>query len=204
MLAMIAMGSIFGASLDTYSRFLKRGTRKRWIVFINDVMFWLLQGLAIFYILFLVNYGEIRFYIFIALVCGFAAYQALMKNFYLKLLEAIINAIIAVCQFLVRLFIILIYTPLKWIVLAAITISLTLGKVLLTLVQMILKMLLWVLKIIFYPVKWIVCMLYKLVPAFFKNIVENLYHKIAGILKETKNKVVSGFKYIRDIFHKKH
>jgi len=102
MLAMIAMGSIFGASLDTYNRFLQRGKRKRWIVFINDVMFWLIQGLAVFYILFLVNYGEVRFYIFVALVCGFAAYQALMKNIYLKLLEILISAVISIYQFIVE------------------------------------------------------------------------------------------------------
>lgn len=112
MLAMISMGSFFGATLDTYNRFLKRSVRKRWIVFIHDVMFWLLQGLLIFYILFLVNFGEIRFYIFVALVCGFAAYQALMKTTYLKLLETIINITIAIVSFLKDLFTTIIYLSL--------------------------------------------------------------------------------------------
>lgn len=203
MLAMIAMGSIFGASLDTYNRFLQRGKRKKWIVFINDVMFWLIQGLAIFYILFLVNYGEIRFYIFIALVCGFAAYQALMKNIYVKLLEAIINAIIAIYQFIQRLFMSLIFHPIKWIVLAIITLSITLGKVLLSLVKMIIKMLLWVLKVIFYPIKWILSLLWKLVPGFIKKSVEKFYSGFAGILEKTKNKVMYAWKFISSIFYKK-
>ncbi|WP_328192609.1 spore cortex biosynthesis protein YabQ, partial [Heyndrickxia coagulans] len=30
MLAMIAMGSFFGGTLDTYNRFLQRRNRKRW------------------------------------------------------------------------------------------------------------------------------------------------------------------------------
>lgn len=162
MLAMIAMGSIFGASLDTYNRFLQRGKRKRWIVFINDVMFWLIQGLAVFYILFLVNYGEIRFYIFVALVCGFAAYQALMKNIYLKLLEILISAVISIYQFIVKLFMSLIFNPIKWIVLAFVTLTITLGKVLLSLVKVILQMLLWVIKIIFSPLKWIFALFWKL------------------------------------------
>ena len=72
-------GSLFGATLDTYNRFLNRNARKRWLVFLNDVLFWILQALFIFYILFSVNFGEVRFYIFIALLCGFAGYQALLK-----------------------------------------------------------------------------------------------------------------------------
>ena len=35
LLAMIGMGSCYGAALDTYNRFLKRTERKRWIVFIH-------------------------------------------------------------------------------------------------------------------------------------------------------------------------
>ncbi|MBS4175762.1 spore cortex biosynthesis protein YabQ [Bacillus sp. FJAT-49736] len=202
MLAMIAMGSIFGASLDTYNRFLQRGKRKRWIVFVNDVMFWIIQGLAIFYILFLVNYGEIRFYIFIALVCGFAAYQALMKNIYLNLLEILINTIIAIYQFLVKLFMSLIYNPIKWIILALITISVALGKVLLSLVQLFAKMLLWTLKVIFYPIKWIGTLLWKLVPVAFRKFIEKIFQRLAGILKKAKNKIIYIFKWIRRIFNK--
>ena len=71
--------------LDTYQRFLKRGHRNRWIVFINDILFWMIQGLIIFYVLFLVNHGELRFYLLLALICGFSAYQALMKRLYLGL-----------------------------------------------------------------------------------------------------------------------
>lgn len=114
MLSMIGMGSLFGASLDTYQRFLKRPVRKSWVVFINDILFWLLQGLAIFYILFLVNEGELRFYIFLALLCGFAAYQALMKNIYLKLLEIVISTIISIYYFIVKVIRLLIIRPVQF------------------------------------------------------------------------------------------
>ena len=90
MLAMIGMGIFFGAALDTYNRFLKRRKRKSWLVFINDVLFWILQSLFIFFVLFRVNQGELRFYIFIALLCGFAGYQSVFKGIYLKWLEMLI------------------------------------------------------------------------------------------------------------------
>ncbi|MEH7523396.1 spore cortex biosynthesis protein YabQ, partial [Bacillus sp. JJ1503] len=111
MLAMIGMGSVFGAALDTYNRFLKRSNRKSWIVFINDILFWVVQGLAIFYILFIVNRGELRFYIFIALLCGFAAYQSLFKGLYVRLLEISISVIVAIYRFLLKLFHYMIYKP---------------------------------------------------------------------------------------------
>lgn len=91
MLAMIGMGSFFGAALDTYSRLFPRLNRNIILLIVHDILFWITQALLIFYVLYLVNHGEIRFYIFIALLCGFAFYQSLLKNGYLKLLEKIIR-----------------------------------------------------------------------------------------------------------------
>ena len=82
MIAMIAMGGYFGAALDTYSRLFTTFKTKTLVIFINDILFWILQALLIFYSFISVNNGEIRFYIFIALFCGFAFYQSLLKNLY--------------------------------------------------------------------------------------------------------------------------
>ncbi len=87
MIAMIAVGGYLGAALDTYSRLLNRRKRKFWFIFINDILFRVVQGLIIFYCLYSVNFGEIRFYIFVALFCGFAFYQSLLKNLYQKFLN---------------------------------------------------------------------------------------------------------------------
>src|SRR3954465_1158702 len=100
LLSMIGMGSLFGAMFDTYQRFLKRPKRKQWIVFFNDLLFWMIQAVIIFYTLFQVNNGELRFYIFLALLCGFAAYQSLFKGMYLSLLEMMIKTILAVSRFI--------------------------------------------------------------------------------------------------------
>lgn len=63
MISMAAMGSYLGAAIDTYNRFLFRSKRKSWLVFLNDIFFWILQGLIFFYVLFVINQGELRFYI---------------------------------------------------------------------------------------------------------------------------------------------
>ncbi|MBS4193416.1 spore cortex biosynthesis protein YabQ [Bacillus sp. FJAT-49705] len=187
MLAMIGMGSVFGASLDTYNRFLKRTKRKSWIVFVNDILFWIVQGLAIFYILFIVNRGELRFYIFVALLCGFAAYQSLFRRLYLHLLEIVILMIISIYRFLLKLFHYVIYKPVRGLILAVISILLLLGKGLLALLNIIFKLILFLLKVIFLPFKWIFLLLWKLMPKNLKKSVEKIYNRMAGVLRKIKN-----------------
>ena len=46
------------------STFLKRQERKRWLVFIHDILFWIVQALFVFYVLLLVNEAELRIYVF--------------------------------------------------------------------------------------------------------------------------------------------
>lgn len=187
MLTMVGMGSVFGATLDTYSRFLNRTKRKRWIVFINDILFWIVQGLAIFYILFLVNRGELRFYIFIALLCGFAAYQSLFKNIYLRLLEVIISVVISIYRFLLKLFYYLIYKPVYSLVFAIISLLLLVVKGLFSLFKIILKAVLLITRVIFIPVKCLLSQLWNILPKRLKKIVEKLYNSVAGYFKHIKN-----------------
>jgi spore cortex biosynthesis protein YabQ len=187
MLSMIAMGSLFGVMFDTYQRFLNRPNRKSWIVFLNDLLFWVIQAMIIFYTLFLVNNGELRFYIFVALLCGFAAYQSLFKGIYLRLLEFIINTVIAIYKFMRRAFQLLIYKPVVGLIQLVISIIILLGRGLFSLVKFVLKILWVVLKVILVPIEKIVLLLWKLLPKTIKKSVEKLYNKTAGIFMEIKN-----------------
>ncbi|RDI38419.1 spore cortex biosynthesis protein YabQ [Falsibacillus pallidus] len=187
MLAMIAMGSFFGAALDTYSRFLKRNKRKRWLVFINDVLFWVMYGLFTFYILYKVNFGEVRFYIFIAILCGFAAYQALFKKAYLKLLEIFIRMTIKIYLMIVKTIQLMLVRPVTWIFFTLTTIVFTLLKGIWTLVKALLKILLWLLKIFLAPIFWMMKIFWKLMPKKIKKSVEKLYNYLAGKWKRVKN-----------------
>ncbi|MEW9052972.1 MAG: spore cortex biosynthesis protein YabQ [Neobacillus sp.] len=187
MLSMIGMGSMFGVMLDTYQRFLNRPNRKSWIVFLNDLLFWTIQALLIFYILFLVNNGELRFYIFIALLCGFAAYQSLFKGFYLQLLETLINLAISIYMFLRKTFLLLVYKPILGLIGLVISIIVLIGKGVFTLVKFVYKVLLILLKGIFIPLEKIVLILWKLLPKGIKKNVEKLYNKTAGNFLVIKN-----------------
>jgi spore cortex biosynthesis protein YabQ len=190
MLSMIGMGSVFGAMFDTYQRFLNRPKRKQWIVFINDVLFWVIQALLVFYTLFIVNNGELRFYNFIALLCGFAAYQSLFKGIYLRLLELVINTVIATINFLKKTFRLLIYKPIVGLIQVVIVIIVAFGRGIYTLVKFIFKVVLFILKMIFVPLQKILLIFWKLLPKGIKKSVEKLYNKTAGNFKEIKNYII--------------
>jgi spore cortex biosynthesis protein YabQ len=197
MISMIGMGSLFGVMFDTYQRFLDRPNRKSWIVFFNDLLFWVIQALIIFYILFLVNNGELRFYIFVALLCGFAAYQSLFKGVYLRLLEFMIKTAIAIYRFIRRAFQLLIYKPVVGLIQLVISIIILIGRGLFSLVKFVLKVLLFILKIFWVPVVKIILILWKLLPKSIKKYVEKLYNRTAGIFMEIKNyllKLIKKFK----------
>lgn len=190
MLAMIGMGIFFGAGLDTYNRFLKRRKRKSWLVFINDVLFWILQSLFIFFVLFRVNQGELRFYIFIALLCGFASYQSVFKGIYLKWLETLIFFVLSLFRFFVKIVHLLIYKPIYFFITTIFELILMIGKSLLVLFKWIIKTIWFVIKVLIMPIKWILLLIWKLSPKTIKKLVEKIYNKLAGKYKIIKNIII--------------
>ncbi|MFB6469337.1 spore cortex biosynthesis protein YabQ [Cytobacillus sp. Hz8] len=186
MLSMIGMGCCFGAALDTYNHFLQRPKRRGLIVFFNDILFWTVQGLIIFYILFLVNKGELRFYIFLALLCGFAAYQSFFKQLYLHVLRIVISTIVVIYRFIVKIFLNLVYKPIYSLIMAVISLIIILGKGLYTLVRFIIRTLLYIIRIALKPIKWLFLLLWNNLPKGIKNFVEKLYNKVAGFFLKIK------------------
>lgn len=189
MITMIGMGSYFGAALDTYQYFLNRGERKRWIVFLNDITFWLLQALLIFYVLFVVNQGELRTYLFLALLCGFAAYQSLLKKSYLFLLKKTIQMIVQIARWIKKVFLLLVFNPIKGLVGWLLSLLIMVGKGILTLAKWVGILLLWIGKIIFYPFKVILKGFWNLLPNNVKKSVGHFFNFLAGVLKKSKNSI---------------
>jgi spore cortex biosynthesis protein YabQ len=156
-------------------------------VFINDILFWLAQGLSIFYTLFLVNQGEIRFYIFLALLCGFAAYQSLFKRLYLSLLEMLIHFCISTYRLAEKTFIYIVWKPILWIIGLIISLLFAIYKGLLALIRLIYRILKWVFGVILKIILWVLLIFWKLVPKEVKKTVEKIYNKGAGIYSRIKN-----------------
>ncbi len=187
MLAMVGMGGWLGAALDTYGRFLKRPLRARWVVFINDLLFWLVQGLILFYLLLLVNEGELRIYIFLAVLCGYAAYQSLLKKIYLQLLEIFIQTSLTIYRLFIRAGQLMIVKPIVGTIQLLIAIILGTVNILWKLIKWGFKFLWSLVKILLSPVTLLFRLLWKLVPRSVENfLIENI-RRLAGFFGKFKN-----------------
>ncbi|WP_349409075.1 spore cortex biosynthesis protein YabQ [Pseudalkalibacillus sp. SCS-8] len=181
-LAMIGSGIWIGIAMDTYHRFLPRNKKWNWLRFINDIIFWILQALLIFYVLLQVNHGEVRVIIFLALLCGFAAYQSLFQSIYKRLLERLIRIVIGLYKIIRNIIFILLIQPVKVILKLLLTLSKMVGSLLLSI-------LLFLSGILLFPFKRIGSFIFqrirKMIPI---NIGTKLKGK-AGILKKPTNMV---------------
>jgi len=183
MLAMIGMGSYFGAALDTYSRLFNRSKRNVIVRGINDILFWIVHAFLTFYILYLVNNGEIRFYIFLALLCGFAFYQSLLKIFYNWLLEWFIRLTVRTYRFGVKLFSTVIIKPVVMVLSFIYTIIVVLGKFILHVFSFVGKIVGFFLKIVLVPFTYLGKYIWKAMPKSFKIKGNHFFKRIANSLK---------------------
>ncbi|HEX7065149.1 MAG TPA: spore cortex biosynthesis protein YabQ [Bacillales bacterium] len=188
MAAMTVMGLWIGISVDTYGRFFYRGGRRRWnaLQIVGDLLFWLIQGLLVFLVLLNINEGDVRIYIFLALLCGYAAYRGLFQSLYRRLLEGIIQSVLYLFQTFRKIIVLFFIRPIQLFL----QLVYTVGKVVL---QGVLALLLFVWTIIWVPLKWLVQLI---LPEAFFDWVKKISGKAAGILesvKKIKDKLKSWF-----------
>ncbi|OEH92641.1 spore cortex biosynthesis protein YabQ [Bacillus solimangrovi] len=178
MLLMIAAGIWLGLILDTYRRFFNRDKREAWLVFLFDILFWVVQALIIFYMLLHVNHGQLRFYIFIAILCGFSSYQALFQRIYRALLERLIIICKALFHFLKRVIQILLIKPI--IIIWGLMIT-----IVFFMIRFVWKIILIVLSVIFFPFRLIGKIIWRILPIKVKKFIR----AGAGNVVRLKNKL---------------
>lgn len=186
MIAMVIGGFYLGLIQDTYRRFQGYWKNNVFLLYFMEISFWLTQVLLLFYVLFRVNAGELRFYVFLACLLGFAAYQALAAPLYKRLLEQIIRIVVKCYRFLENLVQTIIIAPIKYIFQLLVALILLIG-------QLILSIILFAAKIIYVPLKWIAMVIYRLLP----KSIQNFLHKLAGFYSTIKNTCRKGLKYLK-------
>ncbi|WP_407272590.1 spore cortex biosynthesis protein YabQ [Radiobacillus sp. PE A8.2] len=186
-ISMMGAGTYLGAAIDTFRRYESFWKKRLLFSYIIEICFWLLQTLILFYILYLVNQGELRFYILLAIICGYAAYKSIIQFFYLKVLDWSINSLIQVYRFLRRLVYAILVRPITLLLQFIMTVLLWLWGI-------ILSILLLILKIIWYPIRWLLLMLWRLVPKKAKNYFEDL----AGFYSKIKNTLWRWYRLIKN------
>ncbi|KAA6470888.1 spore cortex biosynthesis protein YabQ [Bacillus swezeyi] len=186
MLAMAGMGAWLGASLDTYTRFVIRAKTVRWLLFIHDLLFWMVQGLLFFYVLLSVNEGEFRIYIFLAVMLGFAAYQSLFKQIYIKILGWMISFFVLICRMTSKMMQMVIFRPVVWTFQSFLAIILFLMRNIYVLFRFFAVCLYKILKFAGYPFYFLIYQCYKLLPARIRGILSRFFQKGAGFFKKGK------------------
>lgn len=183
MIAMVLGGFYLGMALDSYRRFTPYWKNKIVLTYFMEICFWLTQTIILFYVLFKVNSGEIRFYVFIACLLGFSMYQVLAAKIYKRLLEVIIRMITSVYNFFKRLVQVLFIRPVIWIVTLVLTICLGIIRIIWKIVQFTLKLLLA-------PIGWILKVIYHILPTNFQKFLQ----KIAGFYSKMENVLINWLK----------
>lgn len=93
MATMLAGGMYIGFANETFRRFVPSWKWSSFLTYTFEVLFWLVQTTLLYYVLYKVNYGEIRFYLFTALIAGFLLYILLFQTIYVKVLGFIIKVV---------------------------------------------------------------------------------------------------------------
>jgi spore cortex biosynthesis protein YabQ len=189
MAAMAVMGVWIGVSVDTYGRFFYRGKQGRWnaLQIAGDLLFWLMQGLLVFYVLLNINDGDVRIYIFLALLCGYAAYRSLFQTLYRSLLEGIIRTVRFLFRMLKKTIALFFIRPVQLLAKFVYT-------VIKLIVTAILAVLLFAWKVVWIPLKWLLRLV---LPDALFVWVKKFFAKVAGIyesMKKIKDKLISWFK----------
>ncbi|MDL4840483.1 spore cortex biosynthesis protein YabQ [Aquibacillus rhizosphaerae] len=175
-LVMIAGGVYLGAAIETFRRFEVHWKQHKIYAYSIEIGFWLLQTLILFYLLYVVNQGELRFYILLAMLCGYAMYKSVFENIYKRLLERVIKISISIYYFFYRLVHALIVRPIKGLIMFAIAVLLWIWGIVLWIVILLFK-------IIGYPIKLILVLLWRLIPQKVKKYLSQL----AGLFLKIKN-----------------
>jgi spore cortex biosynthesis protein YabQ len=187
MIAMVIMGIWFGVSLSTYSRFVRPKKKWNWIMIATDILFWIVQGLLVFYVLLYVNQGEIRVYIFFALLLGYAAYKALLQTLYewfLELLIKIISYVFNICKQILNYILI---QP----TLGLLKVFYKLGKMV---SRLLLTIILFLVTVIVVPLKWLVS---GLVPKSWREIIGQWFKLLTNYFVIMKDFLLKWLKRLR-------
>lgn len=84
-------GALMGIGFDTYHVFKGKGRFPPWLVFLLDVIFWVLSVAVVFFVLIRVNDGIVRFPIFIGMLAGAWFYFLLGSKKYIQFLLTMIK-----------------------------------------------------------------------------------------------------------------
>ena len=114
-LIFITIGIIIGIVFDIFRIFRKTFNTPDIVTYIEDIIFWLLTGLIIIYSIFVFNNGEIRLYMFLAVILGCLIYMLLFSKFIINICVKILTTIIKILRRIISIISIPIITIIRFL-----------------------------------------------------------------------------------------
>lgn len=108
----ILIGVIMGMLYDLIRIFRKIIPHSNWIVQIEDTIYWIICALIGFAILYMHNYGQIRFFVFIGIILGSIFYLCTFSIIFMKFATWLIDVI----KHIIRTLIHILSIPIRWII----------------------------------------------------------------------------------------
>lgn len=150
---MLAAGAGMGVLFDSYRVVSDHFKFPRWSLSIMDMLYWILSAFIVFRLLYVSNFGEVRGYVFIGLVCGVVVYAVLISKPYSKLVLILIAIVQRFVHTVMRIFDFTVLKPLVYLykfVIFCIKIG---TKFTIRTIEIVLQLLLPILKVLLWPVK---------------------------------------------------
>lgn len=180
MLSMVLSGVFIGASYHTFKRIEKPWFHHIFWRYGAEILFWLLHAILLYYILYIVNEGILRFYVFLSVFCGYAMFKSLFEGVYKRLLDILLHLLRRIYDMIYKVINFSIIQPIVWIISIVL---LLLSKI----ATFILSILLLCWKVITWPIKWIILQLIKLLPKNAQKYLHHFYSKYSKIIKKDQS-----------------
>ncbi|WP_058305659.1 spore cortex biosynthesis protein YabQ [Gracilibacillus massiliensis] len=177
MISMVLSGVYLGASYHTFKRLERLWLSSITWKYLLEILFWLLQAVVLYVILFLINEGILRFYVFLAVICGYAMFKSLIEQVFSRILDVIFRILHDIYRFLYRTIELLIVRPIIFIITVFIVCITKVFTFFITILLAILKVISW-------PIRALFSVLFNMVP---KN-AQKYLHPFYRIYSKIKNK----------------
>jgi spore cortex biosynthesis protein YabQ len=112
---MLLGGLSLGGLFDLYRVLAGQLRAPRYAYYLLDLVFWFIGTLLVFKLLYEINWGQVRLFIFIGLLVGIVLYFLLLSGLVTKLILQLVRIVKALIRFGGMLFKYLIIKPFLWI-----------------------------------------------------------------------------------------
>ncbi len=142
LLWMLFSGAAMGLAYDSYRVLSGQLHFPRWTLHVMDLLYWCGAALFVFRVLYVSNYGQLRFYVFVGLFLGVWLYFLFLSVTTQRFVVMLIKVVRYMIDMLKRLFRLMVWSPIRLLLRLLKGLAVMLGSLLMFILHVVLKILL--------------------------------------------------------------